>query len=78
LLRLQLSDGLHFLHTEAGVVHKAVCPENILITQSGAGRDASQLAGWCCCRCQGRRAGMHGWWRGQVGHEGRLWREGGC
>ncbi|GAB4813447.1 hypothetical protein N2152v2_000493 [Parachlorella kessleri] len=33
---LQVSEGLHFLHTEAGMVHKAVCPENILITRSGS------------------------------------------
>lgn len=33
---LQVADTLHFLHSEAGLVHKGLCPSTILITQSGA------------------------------------------
>lgn len=35
---LQVADTLHFLHSEAGLVHKGLCPSTILITQSGAAR----------------------------------------
>lgn len=31
----QVCDGLHFLHSEAGMVHKAVSPESIIITHAG-------------------------------------------
>jgi len=33
---LQVADTLHFLHSEAGLVHKGLCPASLLITQSGA------------------------------------------
>ena len=33
---LQVADTLHFLHTEAGLVMKGLCPSAILITQTGA------------------------------------------
>ncbi|PRW61454.1 SCY1 2 [Chlorella sorokiniana] len=33
---LQVADTLHFLHSEAGLVHKGLCPSTILITQSGS------------------------------------------
>lgn len=33
---MQVADGLHFLHTEANQVHRALCPHTILITSMGA------------------------------------------
>ena len=32
----QVADGLHFLHTEANQVHRALCPHTIFITAMGA------------------------------------------
>ena len=60
---LQLADGLHFLHSEAGLVHRGICPGSVLITQSGgegAGGgwwgqpllgvvNAAGNAAWCGC-----------------------------
>lgn len=31
-----MADGLHFLHTEANQVHRALCPHTICITAMGA------------------------------------------
>ncbi|CAL5225210.1 g7994 [Coccomyxa viridis] len=33
---LQVADGLHFLHTEANLVHRTLCPHTIFITAMGA------------------------------------------
>lgn len=33
---LQVSEGLHFLHSEAGVVHREICPSSIFITRAGS------------------------------------------
>jgi hypothetical protein len=33
---LQVADGLHFLHTEANQVHRALCPHTVFITTKGA------------------------------------------
>ncbi len=32
----QVADGLHFLHTEANQVHRALCPHTVFITTMGA------------------------------------------
>ena len=32
----QVADGLHFLHTEANQVHRALCPHTVFITAMGA------------------------------------------
>ena len=32
----QVADGLHFLHTEANQVHRALCPHTVFITSMGA------------------------------------------
>ncbi len=31
-----MADGLHFLHTEANQVHRALCPHTVFITTMGA------------------------------------------
>ncbi len=31
-----MADGLHFLHTEANLVHRTLCPHTIFITAMGA------------------------------------------
>ena len=33
---MQVADGLHFLHTEANLVHRTLCPHTIFITAMGA------------------------------------------
>ena len=33
---LQISDGLTFLHNDAGIVHRGISPQSIIITRSGA------------------------------------------
>jgi len=45
---LQVADGLHFLHSEAGLVHRGIAPTSILITQSGARCAALCFVMLCC------------------------------
>ena len=55
--RLQLADGQHFLHAEGGMVHRAISPASILITQTGAGwRWWWWLRWWLRWGVQGRGA----------------------
>jgi SCY1-like protein 2 len=32
---VQVAEGLHFLHSEAGLVHRCLCPENVYLTHGG-------------------------------------------
>jgi serine/threonine protein kinase len=44
---LQVADGLHFLHAEAGLVHRGICPAAVVITAAGGWRAAlSPQQGW--------------------------------
>ena len=36
LLHLQIAEGLHWLGSEAGLVHRHICPDSILIGRTGA------------------------------------------
>ena len=59
---LQLADGLHFLHAEGGMVHRAISPASILITQTGAsgGRWRRAVGKECRAACTAGAGGLVG------------------
>ena len=66
VLSLQVAEGLGFLHGQARMLHRNICPESIVINEAGAWK----LSGLEYCLAAAGAPGTEPVWTGEEGLEG--------
>ena len=67
VLSLQVAEGLGFLHGQARMLHRNICPESIVINEAGAWK----LSGLEYCLAAAGAPGTEPVWTGE---EGWVWK----
>ena len=65
VLSLQVAEGLGFLHGQARMLHRNICPESIVINEAGAWK----LSGLEYCLAAAGAPGTEPVWTGEEGLE---------